>query len=129
MPELTSQQDDQVPVGSALGAADLIARREISCRELTGLVLARVESVNPSLNALVGVRAGDALRDADADAATLARGERTGPLHGGPVTIEEAFHVAGLRCTWGNPAWREQIAAEDVTVVQRLRRGGAIVVP
>jgi oligopeptide transport system ATP-binding protein len=57
---------------------------------------------------------------AGADGA-VARGDRVGPLHGVPMTIKEAFNVAGLHTTWGNPDFKEFVADQDATVVRRLR--------
>lgn len=57
----------------------------------------------------------------------LANGSR-GPLLGVPVTIKEAFNVAGMDTTWGSPAFRDYLADSDATVVERLKRAGAIVV-
>ena len=114
--------------GSAAAAAGMIRRREISSRELTELVLSRVDAVNPTLNAIVELRREAALAEAAAADEAVARSGRTGPLHGVPMTIKEAFNVAGLHTTWGNPAFMEFVADQDATVVQRLRRAGAIVI-
>ena len=114
--------------GSAGAAAGMIRRREISSRELTELVLSRVDALNPTLNAVVELRREAALEEAAAADEAVARGERTGPLHGVAITIKEAFNVAGLHTTWGNPAFREFVADRDATVVRRLRRAGAIVI-
>jgi amidase len=114
--------------GSAGAAAEMIRRGEIGSRELTELVLSRVDALNPTLNAVVELRREAALEEAAAADEAVARGERTGPLHGVPITIKEAFNVAGLHITWGNPAFREFIADRDATVVRRLRRAGAIVI-
>jgi amidase len=114
--------------GSAGAAARMIRRREISARELTELVLRRVDAVNPTLNAVVEFRREAALAEAAAADQAVAGGARIGPLHGVPMTIKEAFNVAGLHTTWGNPAFREFVADQDATVVQRLKGAGAIVV-
>src|SRR5215207_6992441 len=111
----------------AAGAAAMVRRGKVSSRELTELVLARIDAANPDLNAVVEVRREAALEAAAADEA-VARGERVGPLHGVPMTIKEALHVAGLHTTWGNPAFRDFVADRDATVVQRLRQAGAIIV-
>jgi amidase len=105
-------------------AAAAIAAGEISSRELTEAVLRRIEAVNPQLNAVVELRAEEALSEASlADQAAAA-----GPLHGVPITVKEALNVAGLHTTWGNPAFRDYVADWDATVVARLRHAGAIIV-
>jgi amidase len=122
------EAEEQVLAGSAVEAAALIRRGERSSRELTELVLKRVDAVNPGVNAVVEPRRERALREAAAADRAIARGEPLGPLHGVPITVKEAFHVAGLHTTWGNPAFKEFVAGQDATVVARLRQAGAIVV-
>ncbi len=61
-----------------------------------------------------------------ADAA-LAKGEVWGPLHGVPMTVKESFKVAGLPTTWGNPPWKDNIAADNAVLVERLLAAGAVI--
>jgi amidase len=113
---------------SATDAAQAVRRKELSSRELTEMLLSRIEAVNPALNAVVELRRETALQEAvDADEATL-RGDVTGPLHGVPMTIKDSFNVAGLHTTWGNPAFKDFVADSDATVVRRLRQAGVIIV-
>lgn len=111
---------------SATEAVELVRSRQVSSRELTEALLARIDAVNPSLNAVVELRAEAALKEAAAADAALEHGLR-GPLHGVPITIKDAFNVAGLHTTWGNPAFEEYVADSDATVVARLKDAGAIV--
>ena len=92
------------------------------------MVLARIDAASPDLNAVVEVRREAALGEAAAADEAVARGEQVGPLHGVPMTIKEAFNVAGLHTSWGNPAFKQYVADHDATVVRRLRQAGAIVV-
>jgi amidase len=119
---------DDVLAGSAEQAAELVRRKEVSSRELTELVLARIDAVNPAVNAVVELRADAALTEAAAADAGLARGEPTGPLHGVPITVKEAFHVAGMHTSWGQPEFGDFVAQHDAAVVHRLRRAGAVIV-
>jgi amidase len=112
---------------TATEMAELIRNRMVSSRELTELLLGRVHAVNPGLNAVVELRPEEALGEAAAADQATARGEPTGPLHGVPMTVKEAFNVAGLHTTWGIPAFKESVADADATVVRRLRAAGAIV--
>jgi amidase len=112
---------------SATDVAESVRRKEVSSRELTEALLARIDSVNPAVNAVVELRPGEALRDAAAvDEAADDRG--LGPLYGVPMTIKESFNVSGLHTTWGNPEFKEYVADRDATVVQRLKWAGAILV-
>jgi amidase len=113
---------------SATDAAQAVRRKEISSRELTKMLIERIEAVNPALNAVVELRRGAALQEALASDEATARGDVAGPLHGVPVTIKDSFNVAGLRTTWGNPAFAYFVADRDATVARRLKRASAIIV-
>jgi len=102
--------------------------KEISSRELTEELLARIEAVNPALNAVVELRREAALQEATTADEAITRGGDVGPLHGVPMTIKDSFNVAGLHTTWGNPAFKDFEADSDATVAKRLKRAGAIIV-
>jgi amidase len=111
------------------GAADLaraLAEGQVSSVELTQAAIDRIERLDGAINAVV-VRDFDRARDAarEADAA-LTRGER-GALLGVPMTVKEAFNVAGLPTTWGIAEAKDWIAPTDATVVQRLKGAGAVI--
>jgi amidase len=118
---------DEILFQSANTAAEMVRRKEVSSRELTELMLARIDSVDPLVNAVVELRREAALLEADAaDQATGQGFDR--PLHGVPMTVKESFNVVGLHTTWGNPAFKDFVADADATVVRRLRQAGAIIV-
>ena len=108
-----------------------LARRtksgQISAVEVVEAHLERIAQVNPRLNAVVVLDADGALAAARTADSQRATGAPLGPLHGVPVTIKDWIDVANLRCTGGDPAFRDRVPAEDATVVTRLRRAGAIV--
>jgi amidase len=112
---------------SATEAAEMVRRKEVSARELTEMLLARIDAVDPAVNAVVELRREAAVQEAAAADQAMARGVR-GPLHGVPMTVKESFNVAGLHTTWGNPAFKEYVADADATPVRRLRQAGAIIV-
>src|ERR671913_2196990 len=119
---------DDILTRPATEVARMLRGRKLSSRELTEAQLARIEAVNPGLNAVVELRGEQALAEAAAADDATARGGQLGPLHGLPMTIKDSFDVAGLHTTWGNPAFRDHVAGADATVVRRLRRAGAVVV-
>jgi amidase len=120
--------NDTLLFRSATDTAQALRRKELSSRELTEMLLLRIEAANPALNAVVELRREAALQEAlSADEAT-ARGEDAGALHGVPITIKDSFNVAGLHTTWGNPAFKDFVADWDATVAWRLRRAGAIII-
>ena len=118
---------NETPFRSATDVADMLSRKEMSSRELTEMLLARIDAVNPALNAVVELRREAALQEAAAADDAIAHGV-LGPLHGVPMTIKEGFNVAGLRTTWGNPALKDYVADSDATAVRRLKQAGAIII-
>ena len=106
--------------------AEILSRR-IGCLKLLEFYLARVARFNPSLNAIIAMRADQARERALAADTALARGENWGPLHGIPMTIKESFDVAGLPTTFGNPALKDNIAMHDAVLVERLTAAGAVI--
>jgi amidase len=112
-----------------LTAGELIkalANRQVSSRELVDAAIARIEAIDPKVNAVV-VRDFDRAREAAAAAdAALARSERK-PLLGLPMTVKEQFYIAGLPTTLGDPKNKDTRASVDALVIQRLKSAGAII--
>lgn len=116
---------DTLGFKSAVSLARMIRDKELSSLELTRYFIGRIERFDAEVNAIVVRdfdRALDAARKADT---ALARGEAEGPLHGLPMTIKEAYNVAGLATTWGIPSYKDNIASTDAEVVKRFRAAGA----
>ena len=112
---------------SATRLAAAIRDREVSALEVVDASLARIEAVNPKINAVVQLTATPAREEARAADAALARGELKGPLHGVPCTIKDTIETAGLVCTGGTTGRANYVPTEDATAVARLRAAGAIV--
>jgi amidase len=100
--------------------------RRISASELVSHTIDRIEVLDERINAVVVRDFERARLSAAAADIALAKGERR-PLLGIPVTIKEAFNVAGLPTTWGFPQFKNFIAKEDAVVVSRLRESGAVI--
>lgn len=115
-----------------LGAVDLsakIAAREISCRELMLATLARIEQINPKINAIISLRDGDALlAEADACDLELARGHSRGWMHGIPQAIKDLAATKDIVTTLGSPAFKSFMPPEDSVHVARVREAGAILI-
>jgi amidase len=118
---------DNRAFASASQLASDIRNRSIGCVELLDFYLARAERHNPGLNAIVVWQVDKARDRARAADAALRRGECWGPLHGLPMTVKESFNVAGLPTTFGNPLWRDNIAAGNAFLIDRLLQAGAVV--
>ncbi|MHA1538276.1 MAG: amidase [Alphaproteobacteria bacterium] len=111
-------------------AVDLLAMLragEIGCRELLDLHIARVERLNPGINAVVALDVERARKRADEADAALAKGEDWGKLHGLPMTIKDSFETAGLATTSGSPELAKHVPISDAVAVARLKAAGAIV--
>ncbi|HEX5726292.1 MAG TPA: amidase family protein, partial [Longimicrobiaceae bacterium] len=112
---------------TATELAAAIRERALTAVEVVEAFLARIQALNPAVNAVVDLHAERARRQAREADAALARGESRGPLHGVPVTIKDTFDVAGMRSTFGYPPMRDNVPARDATAVARLVAAGAIV--
>jgi amidase len=111
---------------SALEIAAAVARGETSAREQCELAIERIDAGDGNINAVV-VRDFDRALEAAARAdAAVARGERL-PFLGVPMTVKEAFDLAGLPTSWGFEHARDNIATCDARVVQRIKAAGAVI--
>jgi amidase len=117
---------DELWTESALALAARIRSGEVSSREVIESHLARIEAVNPHLNAIVRVLAVEARAAADTADAARANGEHLPALHGVPLTVKENIDLAGTPTTSGVVPLAEAIASIDAPVVARMRAAGAI---
>jgi amidase len=118
---------DEIIYASATEIARAIREKEVSSEEAVEAYLARINEVNPKLNAFVQLTADAArTRARKADAAT-ARGESWGPLHGVPVSIKDAFETAGIVSAGGTKGRAEYVPQEDAAGVARYKAAGAVV--
>ncbi|OZM81963.1 amidase [Pseudonocardia sp. MH-G8] len=106
-------------IGRAVGAG------EVSAREVIEGCLARIDEVDPAINA-VTIRFGEALAEADRVDDRVRAGEPVGPLAGVPFTVKENIDVAGYATTHGVPHFRDAVAGRDAPPVRRLREAGAV---
>ena len=120
-----------MPAPWTLTATELSAQivcRQISAREATASALARMDQVNPALNAVVQRMDAQALAAAEAVDQALAQGRAVGPLAGVPVTIKVNVDQAGEVTSNGLRTQAGLIAAEDSPVVANLRKAGAVII-
>ena len=97
---------------------------EFSARELLEHFLARIDRLNPSINAVVLQDRPGARARADAADAARARGESLGALHGLPMTVKESYDVAGMPTTWGIPELRDNVVSHDALQGKGTGGGG-----
>jgi aspartyl-tRNA(Asn)/glutamyl-tRNA(Gln) amidotransferase subunit A len=104
-----------------------IRDRVVSPVELTHECLDRIQKLNPQLNAFITVTAESALERARIAEREVYRGNYLGPLHGIPIGIKDIIDVAGVPTTAASEQFKDRVPDEDAEVVQRMRRGGAII--
>src|SRR6202046_3507124 len=112
---------------SAADIAALIRSKKVSAKQAASAALARLDAVNPSINAAIDHRPDDVLAQAGAIDAAIARNEDVGALVGVPVTIKVNIDQAGFATTNGLKLQRDVIARTNSPVVDNLRKAGAVI--
>jgi Asp-tRNA(Asn)/Glu-tRNA(Gln) amidotransferase A subunit family amidase len=112
---------------TAIEARQLISRRRLSPVELAEACIARVEAINPAVNALIAYDFGRVREDARAAEAKVMAGEALGPLHGLPVGVKDMTNVAGLTTTFGSEAFRGNVAPKDDAMIAAIREAGGLI--
>jgi amidase len=121
--------NDELCFTTATDLARAIRERALSAREVMEAHLARIERVNPAINAIVTqIPAEEALALADAADRVVAGGGRLGPLHGLPIAHKDLEDTKGIRTTYGSPIYAEHVPSQDTLLVQRLKAAGALTI-
>jgi aspartyl-tRNA(Asn)/glutamyl-tRNA(Gln) amidotransferase subunit A len=108
--------------------AELLRTGKVSSVEITKQCLARIERLNPTLNAFITVTAEAALAQARKAESEIHRGEWRGQLHGIPIALKDLIDTAGVLTTAASAIYQHRIPAEDAQVVLRLKQAGAVLV-
>ena len=104
-----------------------IRKKKVSPVEAMQSVLARIDRLNPALNAFVTPTADQAMKDArGAERALMKKGAHLGPLHGVPFSTKDLVVTKGIRTTFGTRLFADNVPAEDAPMVERMRAAGAI---
>jgi amidase len=112
---------------SAKDIAALIRSKKVSAKQAASAALARLDAVNPSINAVVDHRPEDVLAQAGAIDAAITRNEDVGPLAGVPVTVKVNIDQEGFATTNGLKLQRDVIARNNSPVLDNLRKAGAVI--
>jgi amidase len=112
---------------SATDIAGLIKSKKVSAKQAASAALARLDAVNPSINAVVDHRPEDVLAQAAAIDAAIARNEDIGSLGGVPVTVKVNIDQVGFATTNGLKLQRDVIATTNSPVIDNLRKAGAVI--
>src|SRR6195256_5246957 len=106
--------------------AKRIESKKLSPVELTQVYLDRSQKFGPRFNAYARLTPEIALEQAKAAEKEIQRGHYRGPLHGIPYAAKDLLSVAGLPTTWGAKPYANQVFDYDATVINNLRRAGAV---
>jgi aspartyl-tRNA(Asn)/glutamyl-tRNA(Gln) amidotransferase subunit A len=109
-----------------LETSELLRKGTVSPVELTNDCLARIEKLNPKLNAFITLTADSALAAAHQAEAEIRRGDWRGPLHGIPLAVKDLIDTAGVRTTAASLLFKDRVPTEDAEVVRRLKAAGAV---
>jgi amidase len=112
---------------SAAEISALIGSKKVSAKEVAQAALARLDAVNPAINAVVDHRPADVLAQAAGIDAAIARGEEVGELAGVPVTVKVNIDQQGFATTNGLKLQRDVIARSNSPVIDNLRKAGAVI--
>ena len=106
--------------------ARMYARRSVSPIEVMDAVLARLEALNPRLNAVCTPTADAAMAAARRSENEMMSGAPLRPLHGVPLTLKDLVFTRGVRTSSGSHLHANRVPDFDAPVVTRLREAGAI---
>ncbi|HLJ26748.1 MAG TPA: amidase [Candidatus Angelobacter sp.] len=107
-------------------ASQQIQKRAVSPVDLTQACLARIERLNPQLNAYITVTAGSALEEAKTAEREISEGKWRGPLHGIPMAVKDLIETAQVRTTAASAVLQNYVPGHDAPIVQRLREAGVV---
>jgi amidase len=105
-----------------------IRAKQLSAVEVLEAHLAQIERVNPRVNAIITLVAEQAIAQAQAADAALARGDAVGPLHGLPIAHKDLAATKGIRTTSGSPIYANHVPDHSALIVERIQRAGAITI-
>ena len=103
-----------------------IGTKEISPVELVEASIARIEALNPAVNAIAATDFARARKLAVGAESAARKGKQLGPLHGLPTGIKDLHETAGLLTTYGSPLYRSHVPAHDAAMVALVRKAGAM---
>ena len=122
-----SMNKSELPFLSATVLSELLAAKEVSPVEATEAYLERIQSLDSTIRAFVTVTAEAALVSAKQSEQEIVNGDHRGPMHGIPVAVKDQIYTKGVLTTGGSPIFSDFVPAFDATVVENLRKSGAVI--
>ena len=120
--------DDAIAFATVTQLSRWIEARKLTSERLTGIYLARIARLDPTLRCIITVTKELALAQARKADAEVASGRYRGPLHGIPYGVKDLLDTAGIATTYGAEPFRNRVPTADAAVVRRLTEAGAVLV-
>ncbi len=127
--ESFSADEKEITGMDAVGLSHAIRSKQVSCQEVMVAFLARIDRLNPKVNAIVSLQEREGLlRQANERDRQIARGDYLGWMHGFPQAPKDLAPTAGIPTTLGSLIFKENIPTQDAIIVERVKRNGAIII-
>src|SRR5688500_6221068 len=115
------------PYATITDIGNQLKNQKVSPADLMRNCLARIEKLNPLLNAFITVNPA-ALEEAEMATKEIAEGSYRGPLHGVPVAVKDFYDTKGIRTTAAFEHFKNRIPTKDADVVRLLKDAGALII-
>jgi len=126
-PAMGETTAEELTTKSVTELSAMMRAKSVTSTQLVNALLARMDTINPKVNAVVTVMAKQALAQAAVLDAEQKAGKFRGPLHGIPLALKDNIDTAGTRTTAASPMFKDRIPTEDAAIVSRLKKAGAII--
>ena len=126
-PAMGETTAEELTTKSVTELSAMMRAKSVTSTQLVNALLARMDTINPKVNAVVTVMAKQALAQAAELDAEQKAGKFRGPLHGIPLALKDNIDTAGTRTTAASPMFKDRIPTEDAAIVAKLKKSGAII--
>ena len=126
-PAMGETTAEELTTKSVTELSAMMRAKSVTSTQLVNALLARMDTINPKVNAVVTVMAKQALAQAAVLDAEQKAGKFRGPLHGIPLALKDNIDTAGTRTTAASPMFKDRIPTEDAAIVAKLKKSGAII--
>jgi aspartyl-tRNA(Asn)/glutamyl-tRNA(Gln) amidotransferase subunit A len=108
--------------------SNAIFEKQVSPVEVTRHLIERIYQINPKINAYITVLAEQAIKDSEQAEQEITKGNWRGPIHGIPIGLKDVIYTKNIKTTMGSPLFENFYPDYNATVVEKLKRAGAIII-
>ena len=113
---------------TAVEMVNCLRSGDLSARQIMVAHLDQIKRINPKVNAIVTLRAEEAMKQAAVADEAIVHRKEVGPLHGLPIAHKDLTLTKGIQTTFGSPVFQDFIPDQDGLIIERLKQAGAITV-